>query len=255
MRHYRRAEDPDCQQERLAPGELGLDGVQRDGPERRVRVPRTRPGSRRRSRPRRRRSPPRTCGSPKRCRPRITKVTIPVRTAAGKRAIPKQQVEAEGGAEELGEVGGHRDQLGLDPEPEGRPAREALAADLREIAAGGDPELRRQRLDQHRHQVRGDDHPDRACSRTSSRPRCSSRSCPGRCRRRTRRMPGRGRGGCASCAGIRGARPPRPARCRLRRHLTVSPSRSQSSPGLGVSKLLRDGGRAGCASGSSTSKP
>ena len=35
-----------------------------------------------------------------------------------------------------------------------------LAADLREIPARCDPELRRQRLDQHRHQVRRDDHPD-----------------------------------------------------------------------------------------------
>ena len=35
-----------------------------------------------------------------------------------------------------------------------------LAADLRQVPARGDAELRGQRLDQHRHQVRGDDHPD-----------------------------------------------------------------------------------------------
>ena len=40
--------------------------------------------------------------------------------------------------------------------------RELLAADLGQVAAGRDPELRRQGLDQHRHQVRGDDHPDEA---------------------------------------------------------------------------------------------
>ena len=35
-----------------------------------------------------------------------------------------------------------------------------LAADLRQVPPRRDPELRRQRLDQHREQVRGDDHPD-----------------------------------------------------------------------------------------------
>ena len=35
-------------------------------------------------------------------------------------------------------------------------------ADLRQVPAGRDAELGRQRLDQHREQVRGDDHPDQA---------------------------------------------------------------------------------------------
>ncbi len=72
----------------------------------------------------------------------------------------EQEVEAERGADELGEVGGHRDHLGLQPEEERRAAAEARTADLGQVHAGGDAELRAQRLDQHRHQVRGDDHPE-----------------------------------------------------------------------------------------------
>ena len=37
---------------------------------------------------------------------------------------------------------------------------EAVAADLGQVHAGGDAELGAQRLDQHRHQVRDDDHPE-----------------------------------------------------------------------------------------------
>ena len=73
---------------------------------------------------------------------------------------PEQQAEPERRAEHLGEVGRHRDHLGLEPEPEGDPAREVVAADLREVAAGRDPELRRERLHDHRHQVRGEHRPE-----------------------------------------------------------------------------------------------
>ena len=73
-----------------------------------------------------------------------------------------QQVDADRGAEELGEVGRHRDRLGLEPEQERGASRELLAAHLRQVAPRRDAELRRQRLDQHREQVGGDDHPDEA---------------------------------------------------------------------------------------------
>ena len=65
----------------------------------------------------------------------------------------EQQVERDRGAHELGQVGGHGDQLGLDPETDRGPAREVLAAELGQVLAGGDPDLGRQVLDQHRHQV------------------------------------------------------------------------------------------------------
>ena len=68
-----------------------------------------------------------------------------------------QQIDADRSADELGDVGRHRDQLGLDPEPEGDPAGEPLAADLGQVHPGRDPELGAHRLDQHRHQV-GDEH-------------------------------------------------------------------------------------------------
>src|SRR5918911_1030697 len=98
VRHDRRAQNPDGEEHRLAPRELGDDGVMGHRPERR--------------------------------------------------------------AEELREIGRHRVHLRLEPEGDRRPPREALPADLRQVAPGGDPELRGERLDEHRHQVRGDDHPE-----------------------------------------------------------------------------------------------
>ena len=81
-------------------------------------------------------------------------------TAPHPSGIPKSRLRPERGAEHLGEVGRHRDHLGLEPEPEADAAREVVAADLGEVAAGGDPELRRERLDEHRHEVRGQHRPE-----------------------------------------------------------------------------------------------
>ena len=71
-----------------------------------------------------------------------------------------------------------------------------LAAQLGQVAAGGDADLGRQVLHEHRHQVRGDDHPHAAGSRTWRRRRCWWRSCRGRRRRprpRTRARAARAR--------------------------------------------------------------
>ena len=79
--------------------------------------------------------------------------------ARGEQRDAEQQVQRDRRADELGQVGGHRDQLGLDPQADGHRPREALAAQLGQVLAGGGADLGRQRLDQHRHQVRGQDHP------------------------------------------------------------------------------------------------
>src|ERR1041384_7225196 len=50
----------------------------------------------------------------------------------------EEQVEAERGADHLGDVGGHRDDLGLDPEADRGAAPEALAAERGEGPARGD---------------------------------------------------------------------------------------------------------------------
>jgi hypothetical protein len=71
-----------------------------------------------------------------------------------------QQVEADRRPQELGEVGGDCDQLRLHPEGERDASRQLVAAHFGEVAAGGDAELGGQPLHEHRHQVRGDDHPD-----------------------------------------------------------------------------------------------
>ena len=111
--------------------------------------------------------------------------------ARGERRHAEQEVQRDRGADELGEVGGDRDRLGLHPQAPGDRAREALAAQLGQVAAGGDAGLGRQVLHEHRHQVRGDDHPDEQVAVARRRRRCSWRSCRDRCRRPRRRTPAR----------------------------------------------------------------
>ena len=73
-------------------------------------------GSRRRSRRRSPRSPPRTAGSRSAAARGSRTRRSPVSTRRDEQARPEQQVEADRRAEELGQVGRHRDHLGLDPE-------------------------------------------------------------------------------------------------------------------------------------------
>ena len=70
-------------------------------------------------------------------------------------------------------------------------ARVVVAEALGQVAVGDDAELRRQVLDQHRHQVRGEHDPQQQVAELARRPGCSSRSCRGRRRRSPRRTPGR----------------------------------------------------------------
>ena len=72
----------------------------------------------------------------------------------------EEELEADRGADELGDVGRHRDDLRLDPEPRCSCAREPVAADLGQVLAGRDAELRAHRLDEHRHEVRREDDPE-----------------------------------------------------------------------------------------------
>jgi hypothetical protein len=159
VRHHRCAEDPDREEHRLVALEVRNDGVLRDLSERRVREPelaevadsdhedergddrleRTesvalQPEDRERDHAR-----------DHRCR---------------EEGDVEEEMDPDRGAQELRQIGRHRDHLGLDPEADRRPPREPLAAHFGQVSAGRDPELRRQRLDQHRHQVRRDDHPD-----------------------------------------------------------------------------------------------
>src|SRR5215212_834544 len=73
---------------------------------------------------------------------------------------PEQQIEPDGRAEELREVGGHGDDFGQQPERPGQGAGELLPDHLRQAQPGGDTELRGERLHQHRHQVGGEDDPE-----------------------------------------------------------------------------------------------
>jgi hypothetical protein len=71
----------------------------------------------------------------------------------GEEGHPEEQVQAERGADHLGEVGRHRDRLRLHPEAERDRAREVVAAGFGEVLARRDPELGRERLDEHGHEV------------------------------------------------------------------------------------------------------
>ena len=159
MRHHRRAEDADGEQHRAAALELGQDGVPADRAEIRPRLEELDDvtGADREHDHADRRL--------ERSEAEPLQAEDQERGDRGQHRRreepdPEEQVHAERRAEELGEIGGDRNRLGLHPEPDRDAPREAVTADLGEVAARGDPELRRERLDEHRHQVRDDDHPE-----------------------------------------------------------------------------------------------
>ena len=73
----------------------------------------------------------------------------------------KQQVDADRGADELGEVRGHGDDLGLDPQPDDGRKRKLLAADLRQVEPCRDAQLGAHGLHEHRHEVGREDDPEK----------------------------------------------------------------------------------------------
>ena len=160
MRHHRRADDPGGEQDALGAGEAGDEEVLATS----LAVAAWRRRARRRRRRRRRRpaprSPPPAGGSRVCCRARIAKAPTPAMTPAGNSGIPKSRLSPSAAPTTSAMSVGHRHHLGLQPEADRGAAREALAAELGEVLAGGDPELRRLRLDQHRDQVGREHHPE-----------------------------------------------------------------------------------------------
>ncbi len=72
----------------------------------------------------------------------------------------KQQLEADGGADKFGEIGGHGDDLGLHPVGPDRRFRQSVADMLSQILAGDDAEFGREGLHHHGHQVGPHHHPE-----------------------------------------------------------------------------------------------
>ena len=62
-------------------------------------------------------------------------------------------------ADELGQIGRHRDDLRLQPQAEHCGPGVPLAANLRQVEPGGDAQLRAHRLDEHRHEVGAEHNP------------------------------------------------------------------------------------------------
>lgn len=73
---------------------------------------------------------------------------------------PEQELEPQGGADELGQVGRDRQDFGLEPVQVGTPGRQVIADQRRQAGARGEAELRREQLNQHGHQVRPEDDPE-----------------------------------------------------------------------------------------------
>ena len=82
----------------------------------------------------------------------------------------EEQTQPQRGPDELGQVRRHGDELGLNPQAEGCRPPEPLAAQLRQVAPGGDTGLGGEVLHQHGHQV---GHHDRPCE-------CVAEPRPGR---------------------------------------------------------------------------
>src|SRR5919197_1511177 len=132
VRHDRCAEDSDREQHRLSPGELRHHRVVRDRAERRLRLEDLAEvadadeaddgGDRRLEGP-----------EPEALEPEDREGGHAGDERGREEPDPEQEVEAERGAEDLGEVGRHRDHLGLEPEADRRPARAPLATDLGEV--------------------------------------------------------------------------------------------------------------------------
>ena len=72
----------------------------------------------------------------------------------------EQQLQGDGTADHLGDVGGCRDHLGLHPERQPRGATHALTEHARQRVAGDQPQLGGLVLDQDGHRVRRDEHPE-----------------------------------------------------------------------------------------------
>ena len=79
------------------------------------------------------------------------------RDAHGERD-PKEQIEGDRGADHLGEVAGGDGDFAQHPEAKGDGRRIVIATGLREITTGHDTKLGGESLQEHRHQVRQQDH-------------------------------------------------------------------------------------------------
>ena len=160
MRHHRRAEDADREQDGAAACEPRHDGVPADGAEIGLRLEELDDVAARRSRGRSLAIVASSGRKPNRCSPRMRNAAIAVRIAAGKSPIPNRRCMPSAAPRNSARSVAIAIASACSQSADRQPPREPVAADLGEVPAGRDPELRGERLDEHRHQVRGDDHPD-----------------------------------------------------------------------------------------------
>ncbi len=90
---------------------------------------------------------------PRRCSPRMRNEMPPVMNPAASSGHAEEQVETQRGAHELGDVGGHRHALRLQPQKPGHIPRVGRPADLGQVHVGDDAELGREVLHEHGYQV------------------------------------------------------------------------------------------------------
>ena len=96
---------------------------------------------------------------PRTLRPSTTRLKAVTHDRAHHERHAEEQLERDGTADDLGEVGHDDDELGLRPQQQPADAREALGAVLGEALAGDHAELGGEVLDDHRRAAREDDDP------------------------------------------------------------------------------------------------
>ena len=156
VRHHRRAEDADGDVEHLAVGDDVRGRHEALRPRRRRRA-RARTISNRKHRPTDAMSVMTSASrtrTPRFCSASSSRTSKPVTSTPTASGMMEQQVQRDRRADDLGQVARGDGDLAEDPERDGDRLRVVVAARLREIAAGDDAELRREALEEHRHDVR-----------------------------------------------------------------------------------------------------
>ena len=158
--HHRRADDPGGEQDALGAVKPGMNRCVGDVAGVGLRVEDLEPERRAATTPTSAAITASSRRKPRCWRARIANAPAPAISAAGKSGIPNSRLRPSAAPTTSAMSRRHRDHLGLDPEADRRPARERLAAELGEVLAGRDAELRRLGLDHHRDQVRREDDPE-----------------------------------------------------------------------------------------------
>ena len=180
---------------------------------------------------------------------------------AGQKRDAEKELQRDRRAQDFRQIAGGNGDFAQEPQGQRDGARVGFAAELRQVASGGDAQLGGERLNENCQQAAENDDAQERVAEFASRRRCRWPSFLGPCSRRPRDNPDRRR--AKACAGRRrcwkwercgiprakraGKRAtawrarreaPRPGRRRQRRPIRCCPRR-QESPGMGFTVMLK----------------